>query len=164
MKKFILTYILLYVAAGLLFSKEQYIFTQISQREGFASTVNCIYTEKDGDVWVGSPNGLYRFNGSTIQHHKNPLFEDQAIYSTGTDCNGNFWILTNKNLICRKAGTDVFSKEEIPGIDSHPFYCMCNDADGVWFGGVGKIFKYDFSTGKTSIFCNIPNWNSCSFR
>ena len=31
---------------------KQYVFTQISQNEGLTATVNCIYKEKDGDVWI----------------------------------------------------------------------------------------------------------------
>ena len=46
-------------------SKDRLIFTCISQEEGLTFTVNSIYKEKDGDVWMGCPSGLYQFNGHT---------------------------------------------------------------------------------------------------
>ena len=42
-------------------AKEQYIFTQISIEEGLTSTINCIFKEKNGEVWLGTPEGLFRF-------------------------------------------------------------------------------------------------------
>ena len=47
---------------------KQYVYTQISQNEGLTATVNCIYKEKDGDVWIGTPTGLYSFNGYSLRH------------------------------------------------------------------------------------------------
>ena len=46
-------------------AKEQYIFTQVSHKEGFTSTVNCIYKETDGNVWIGSLRGYIPLTDTT---------------------------------------------------------------------------------------------------
>ena len=73
----------------MLLAQEQYIFTQISHTDGFTSYVNCIYKEKNGDVLVGSPRGLFRFNGSTIKPLKDTLFVDNEVFNINIDGKGN---------------------------------------------------------------------------
>ena len=101
---FFILYALLIASAAVLSGKEQFIYTQISRKEGLTSTVNCIYKEKDGDVWLGTPNGLYRFNGYELIHFTDSLTKDRNIYRISKDKNGNFWVLTNDWVLCRKAG------------------------------------------------------------
>ena len=71
MKRNILGLLILFlISVYSLTAAEQFIYTRISTREGLASTVNSIYKEKDGDVWLGTPKGLYTFNGHRIKHNE----------------------------------------------------------------------------------------------
>ena len=64
MKNISLTLILLTLCTSMSFAaNKQYVYNQIAQSKGLTATVNCIYKEKDGEVWVGTPTGLYSFNG-----------------------------------------------------------------------------------------------------
>ena len=88
--------------------KEKFIYTQISRNEGFTSTVNCIYKENHGDVWLGTPNGLYHFNGYTLNHYEDSLLADKSIFRFNEDKNGNIWILTDDWPIYRKKGSKSY--------------------------------------------------------
>lgn len=134
------------------FAIEQYVFTRISQKEGLTSTVNCIYKEQEGDVWIGAPNGLFRFNGKTLSR-----YEDKAL-SGGVneillDKEGNFWVLTSSGLICRRQDEESFKDVTSPE-DSIPvpYYCSLRDEEGVWFGGDGRLARYSYSTKELEIF------------
>lgn len=164
MKRLFLICSILFLTAEMLLSKEQYIFTQISHTDGFTSYVNCIYKEKNGDVLVGSPRGLFRFNGSTIKPLKDTLFVDNEVFNIDIDGKGNLWILTNNYLACRRTGEKQFSKVDIPDCDAQSFHSMCHDDNDAWFAGMGKIFRYNYATGKTSLFCTIPDQESYAFN
>ncbi len=103
MNKTILSSVLLFLLASVISAQEKYIYTSISKKEGLTSTVNSIYKEKDGDVWVGTPNGLYSFNGHMLHSHQDSVFTGRRVFRTETDRNGDLWILTNRWPI-RKSG------------------------------------------------------------
>ena len=131
MKRIVLSlYIILstlYLNAG-----EQYIYTKISNQNGLTSTVNCIYKEKDGVVWLGTPRGLYSFNGYNIKHFNDSLFIGRAVYDIEEDLKGGIWVLTDRGIIHRKRGEEVFNvvscvqEKETPSLMS-----MCQDEDGL---------------------------------
>lgn len=134
-------------------AKEQFIYTQISRNEGLTSTVNSIYKEKEGDVWLGTPSGLYRFNGNSLHHYSDTLFKGRRVFYAGEDPRGNFWVLTNRWILIRKAGEDMFHllKDETEEKE-YPIHSLCIDDDGVWLGSNGKIFRYSYSDSRMSLF------------
>ena len=69
MKRLFLIAVLSVLTLPALVAKEKYVYTQIGRKEGLTSTVNCIYKEKDGDVWIGTPVGLFSFDGYTLKNH-----------------------------------------------------------------------------------------------
>ena len=139
MKRLLLTFALSLLCA-VLSSKEQYIFTQISQNEGLTSAVNCIYKEKDTDVWIGTQNGLYSFNGKTVRMHDDPLVKGRRILKIHADRNNNMWILTERYLLRKSADEDLF-RQMTPQDLENPFHGLCHDEEGVWFGCNDKIFR-----------------------
>lgn len=143
MKKLILTAAFLFTQLSLFSLNSQYIYSQISYKEGLSSTVNCIYKEQDGEVWIGTPNGLYSFNGFSLRHHENPNFETRRVYQIGMDKQGIMWAMTEKHLLRRNAENDIF--ERVTSADTlvrRPFYCMLPDDEGIWIGGMGKLYRY----------------------
>lgn len=159
MKRHLLTILLLIAPFCTIFSNEQFIFKQISQKEGLTATVNSIYKEYDGDVWIGSPNGLYRFNGSSLYHYDDSLFNGIAVFNTDVDRNGNFWILTNRKLICRKSGEDEFKAIMTDdGLPQGPFHSICQNGDNVWFGSNGRIYRYNLKEDRLSLFSEMKEF------
>ena len=141
---------------------EQYIYTKISNQNGLTSTVNCIYKEKDGVVWLGTPRGLYSFNGYNIKHFNDSLFIGRAVYDIEEDLKGGIWILTDRGIMHRKRGEEVFNVVRCAQEKETPsFMSMCQDEDGLWFGGVGRIYRYTYKEDQLSPFCDLENRN-CS--
>lgn len=156
MKRFLLFALLIIIPFSRSASKEQFIYKRISQQDGLSATVNSIYKELDGDVWIGSPKGLYRFNGSSLHHETDSLFDGLVILRTQADDRGNFWILTNRKLICRKAGKDVFEEMKVEGAQMKgPFQSLCHNDDGVWIGSRGKIYCYMYDESQMRVFCDL---------
>ena len=133
-------------------AKEQYIYTQISHPEGLTSTVNCIYKEKDGDVWLGTPNGLYSFNGTILHHHQDSVLKGKRVFGISADRNGNFWILTNRWPILKRDNRFEVMKPEGDRSEGYPFLCLCHDDEGIWFGSNNKVFRYTYSDDSLRLF------------
>ena len=157
MKRNILGLLILFsISVFSMTAAEQFIYTRISTREGLASTINSIYKEKDGDVWLGTPKGLYTFNGHRIKHNEDSLLRDSFIYKIQEDKNGGLWVLTDNWVMHRKRGEDRFMqlKAESP-YEEAPFFSMCQDDDGIWFGSQGIIYRYTYKDERLSLFRDL---------
>lgn len=137
------------------FAKEQFIYNQISQKEGLTSTINCIYKEPGGNVWICSRNGLYRFNGDFLHHFTEKPFENKRVFSAAPDTDGNLWIMTNDHLIVKRAGSKEFEEVRSPKDSTLILLSMCCNKDYVWFGGVGRIFRYSDKDRSLTEFCKL---------
>lgn len=83
---------------------QQYIFSNYSINEGLSqSVVNCIFQDSKGYLWIGTQNGLNKFNGEAFEViNYNPLdsnsISNNWIYSITEDKNSNLWIGTKSGL------------------------------------------------------------------
>ncbi len=83
---------------------QQYIFSNYSINNGLSqSVVNCIFQDSKGYIWIGTQNGLNRFNGETFDVYSyNPVdsssISNNWIYSIAEDRDGNLWVGTKGGL------------------------------------------------------------------
>lgn len=83
---------------------QQYVFTNYSINNGLSqSVVNCQFQDSKGYIWIGTQNGLNRFNGETFDIYSyNPSdsnsISDNWIYAINEDAEGNLWIGTKGGL------------------------------------------------------------------
>ena len=158
MKRLILTALLAISTFSLVAIDKQYVYTQISQQEGLTATVNCIYKEKDGAVWIGTPKGLYSFNGYSLNHYGSQIFGSRRVFQISMDKHGNLWVLTDKHVLRRDAISETFSKvsstEDI-------FYCMTPDNEGFWIGGLNNLYRYSYSADTLAVHSEIPTSFDC---
>ena len=95
---------------------QQYIFTNYSINDGLSqSVVNCIFQDSKGYIWIGTQNGLNRFNGETFDVYSyNPVdtnsISNNWVYSIAEDTNGNLWIGTKGGLNKYQANKNNFKK------------------------------------------------------
>ena len=165
MLRFLLSLLLACLVFTQTYAKERYVYRQISQKEGLTSTVNCIYKEKDGDVWIGSPSGLYRFNGYSLIQNEEPLLVGHSIYKVSLDNNGSLWVLTDSHLLRSRSDEEGFRKITIPSTDKKlPFYSLHHEEDCIWFGSIGKLFRYSYDDDSVSLFCETVNMPEFIFR
>jgi len=81
-------------------------FEWISDKDGLSqNTVRCIMQDKQGFIWLGTINGLNRYNGKEfiVMLPKNGNFAslpDNRIRSMQEDRNGYIWIRTTADIFC----------------------------------------------------------------
>lgn len=147
------------------FSHEQLIFTQLSQKDGLSTTVNNIFMEDQGDAWISTPGGLFHFNGSILHKVQNSLLEGCSVTQTDMDSKGNHWIITNAGILRRDPEDGSFEKISIPDTEGTVlFYSLCHDDTGVYFGGNGRIYRYDYEDKQFHLLCDMQGRHSFTCR
>lgn len=156
MKRLLIAIATIIISTTTAHSKEQLIYTSISKNDGLNSTVNCIFKEKAGEVWIGSPNGLYTFNGYDLKHHNDSLFHSRSIYKIEEDRKGGIWVLTDNWVMHKKKGEEWFThlKADSP-FDEPPFYSICQDEEGIWLGSQGIIYRYTYKDERLNLFTQL---------
>ena len=166
MKRLLIAIATIIISTITTYSKEQFIYTSISKNDGLTSTVNCIFKEKDGEIWIGSPNGLYTFNGYDLKQHNDTLFRNRSIYKIEEDRNGGIWVLTDNWVMHKKKGEKSFAQLNAQSpFDETPFYSICQDEDGIWLGSQGLIYRYMHKDGQLHLFSQLEGRGAffCSY-
>lgn len=118
---------------------QQYNFTNYSINEGLSqSVVNCIFQDSRGYIWLGTQNGLNRFDGATFEvYNFNPFdtnsISNNWIYAIDEDSDGNLWVGTkgglNKYLIGQNHFQRIKYETESSYVDTRYIYdvaCLSN--------------------------------------
>ena len=81
---------------------EQYPFRVYDQSVGLANpTVQAIESDPDGFLWIGTANGLFRYDGSRFRLYSEGL-PGKRITSMLTTPDGTLWVATDKGLARRR--------------------------------------------------------------
>ena len=95
---------------------QQYAFTNYSINNGLSqSVVNCIFQDSKGYIWIGTQNGLNRFNGEAFDvyiynPHDSNSISNNWIYAIAEDKDGNLWIGTKGGLNKYLANQNKFKR------------------------------------------------------
>lgn len=118
-----------------------YVFQNYSIAEGLShKTVNCILQDRQGFVWVGTSDGLNRFDGHTFKkYHKTPddslSLQTNEITCIAEDSSGTIWLSTNIGYYCYTPRNDAFYKIKMPGIAQNRLSeSVCVDDNGTVWG------------------------------
>lgn len=156
---------------------EDLIFEQLSTEEGLSeSVVNVILQDHLGFVWLGTQDGLNKFDGYGFTVYKNDPSDPNSlsqsyITSLFEDQQGDLWIGTDTgglNRFDRRQGS--FSRyrhdrEDSGSLSSNRISAILQDAEGVlWIGTADAgLNRFDRQTGTFIHFRNqLDNPNSLS--
>src|SRR5260370_14661950 len=114
----------------------QFVHTTWSVNDGAPSEISALAQTEDGYLWIGSPQGLFRFDGIKFEEYKpQPGAElpSHGIYSLLATPDGGLWIAfapTGLGFL-RDGSLTVFTRpEESPESQIHNYAC---DHDGrIW--------------------------------
>ncbi|MCU0287338.1 MAG: hypothetical protein MUF15_13205, partial [Acidobacteria bacterium] len=132
----------------------QYIMDTWNTDSGLhTNSVSSLLQTSDGYLWLGTEEGLLRFDGitfTTFDERNTPEITDNYIHYLYEDCDKNLWIgLRNGQLIRYKNGifTPYTGEKGFPG---NSVNCITEGPDGaIWIGSKGL---YKFQDNKFSSF------------
>jgi signal transduction histidine kinase/ligand-binding sensor domain-containing protein len=116
----------------------QFHYTAWSENDGAPSEISALAQTEDGYLWIGSPRGLFHFDGVKFEEYKpQPGVElpSHSIYSLMATPDGGLWISFDPTGLgfLRNGSLTAFTRpEELP--DS-PIHSFARDHDGrIWAG------------------------------
>ena len=134
-------------------------FEQLSLEEGLSqSVVNVLLQDRMGILWIGTEDGLNRYDGYGFKVFKpdadNPSsISDRWITSLAEDPSGYLWVGTRLGGINRyEAATGNFTRfvndESQPrGLGSNMISALLADENGMWIGTEDGLDFYDYKAG-----------------
>ncbi|HYG39483.1 MAG TPA: two-component regulator propeller domain-containing protein [Cytophagales bacterium] len=110
-----------------------------------SNEVRAIVQDNNGVFWIGTEEGLSKFNGSSFETIKNKLFEHVSIRDILIDKKGKLWIGTYGNGLITYDHKVFTQFEEKDGLLDKKISSIAEDKKGnIWLGTItGGLFKYD---------------------
>lgn len=140
-------------------ANEKYVYTLLNSGNRYLPMANCIYKEKNLYVWIGTDKGAYRFDGvgykSYTRDDVNNYIPGNIVNGMFIDKVGNFWIITDTGIGLYDRNNDRFENVDINGLKDVNVFSYCVAEDGVYFGTIGNIYKYDYNQKKIYLFYKI---------
>ncbi|HEY6162495.1 MAG TPA: two-component regulator propeller domain-containing protein [Bacteroidia bacterium] len=93
--------------------------------------ITCIYCRSNGEVWIGTPKGILRYDGYAFipVNTENSALPDEHITSMQEDANGDLWIGTCKGLV-KVHGSKYFVYDHHNSQLSNDRVCLETDERG----------------------------------
>ena len=144
--------IIIFLFTSISFSQSHSLkFEHITSDDGLSSNdIRCIIQDYKGFLWIGTQNGVNRYDGINIKIFRNVAGDSSTISSNWIntifeDKNRNLWIGTRGsglNLLIRETGK-FESWQNIPGdsnsISGNNVWCMFEDSkENLWIGTRGS--------------------------
>ncbi len=145
-----------------------FVFKQfLDGKSTMTNIVSCFLEDKDGFLWVGTMDGLKRFDGNDFtifKHDKNNLHSlaHNEIEAICEDNAGRIWIGSGQGIGYFDKKTNQFYNFKEFNKNNHICFNIVCDAKGdVWFSIRKKgLFRYSTTTKKLQNFAHNPNDNS----
>ena len=149
-------------------SWNQLNFKHLSLEKGLSQgTVNCLVQDRHGYLWIGTEDGLNRYDAYDFQVFRhNPQdsssISNSFITALHEDSRGNLWIGTLRggvNRYDRKAHRFIryqHSEDEEGSLGSNEVHCLFEDSKGqLWVGTTGGLSRFDTISEEFMTYRNV---------
>lgn len=144
-------------------------FNNLGKAEGIPdSKINCMAQDGDGFIWIGTQNGLARWDGYHIKlYHAQEAaahgLGDDLIHALHTDKSGRLWIGNLAGLFYYDRSHDDFVQVPVPfsGRDARSVtYIVSNDSGHLWAGTEDGLLSVETSSMHAERIRSIPGDNT----
>lgn len=141
-----------------------FVFKQfVNGNSTMSNIVSCFLEDKDGFLWIGTADGLKRFDGNDytlFKHDKNNVHSliHNEIEALCEDNEGRIWVGTGQGISYFDKKTNQFvNLKEFNKSNNICFNILCDEKGDVWFSIRKRgLFHYDVKTKKLQNFANNP--------
>ena len=107
--------------------------------------VRCLIQDKSGNLWIGTDNGLTKYDGKYFYHYTTKQgLNTNVINSLFEDSKGNIWFGTFNGGISRYDGRYLVTFTDKDGLPGNIVNCIFEDNSGnIWLGTKRGLSKYD---------------------
>ena len=115
------------------------VFHHLTEKDGLSyNIVNCFLKDSKGMLWIGTYNGLDKYDGAHFySYHTSPAnntLPNNTVHKLAEDKNGNIWGATDNGIFCLNRLSGYFKRYLLPSQRKWPgVYNICFGADGkIW--------------------------------
>ena len=158
-----------------------YLFKTLDAKNGLTiSSVTCIMKDSRGFIWIGTPGGLYRYDGYTFRSFQSNSQDgssllDSYVVSIQESLEGTLWIRTLSGVCIYHPQTESFERDmkqvyskmgidgDIPSlvyIDKHKNLWAVVPSKGVMAYNMQQQQHYEFGYGTDA--SSVPSGEICS--
>jgi len=111
------------------------------------NAVIAIGQDSQGFLWIGTPNGLNRYDGYRVKQYQSrsndtASLTSNSIYAIYTDSRMNMWVATAGGFNRYNSGSDNFTRMHTSGEPSLNYFAVAEDKNGtVWVGGDRGLYQ-----------------------
>lgn len=166
--KLILSTLFIFFTFCIYADNSNYLFRHYQVENGLSDNMvtGCVQ-DKNGYIWIGTRDGLNRFDGYTFKVFRNDPDESESLGSNwvtylATDMDGNLWVGTLSGLYQYNEAEESFfhiSFTANKGIESFQF----DKNNKLWLLMDGNLIQYNTSNAEFRIFSGINNQSYTSF-
>ena len=125
-----------FVCAGSTFS-DDVVYNPVDSRLLPSNHVKCLYQDSEGFIWIGTNNGLARYDGSNVISYTSHLDNYSFLYEVVEAADGRLLLATDKGLVILDRITGC-ADALIQGISVSS---LAKDTQGnIWAGGEDGLF------------------------
>ncbi len=157
-----LLFILFVLFGGHQIKADNYFFEHIALKEGLSTTVNCVYAEKNGFVWIGTQTGLGRFDGHELKRYGYQPDDEYSlphdnILHVAEDSLNNLWVLTERGVARYRRQSDDFELSRDQNGHILMANAICRTKQGVLLGGRNIIYQYNYENDSVKLLHDFSN-------
>ncbi|MDZ7741753.1 MAG: two-component regulator propeller domain-containing protein [Bacteroidota bacterium] len=142
-------------------------FRHFTVEEGLSkNNISSLYQDRFGYLWIGTSDGLNRYNGKSFKNYYHDPDDSTSILSNNIMCfaednHNKLWIGTDLGLVRYIRERDQFEEFKVPGMDSvfpgNYIRAIYFDNDSIMYLGFteGYFVKYDMAL-------NVASWHQHS--
>ncbi|MCF0146790.1 MAG: hypothetical protein HUJ77_00175 [Clostridium sp.] len=145
-------------------------FESISIHDGLSNEyVTTIFQDSQGYMWIGTKDGLNRYDGERIKIYNCYPKKDNSLSSTyitaiEEDVNGNLWIGTDNGLdfLVKESDTivrmkDIYDKYNLGNLKITSLLKSSYDENVMWVGTDNGLMKFNLKDASVQAFYHDPN-------
>lgn len=139
----------------------QFEFQHIKEKDGLSfNLINCFFQDRDGFLWVGTFDGLNRYDGSQFSKFKHNRSDPNSllhntVHDLCEDRQGNIWAIVDGGMSCYEKATGRFRNYTMVNGQVLGFCTniLCDRNGDIWFTSrrIG-LYRYTTKTGKIQYF------------
>ncbi len=150
--------------------KDNFKFSKISIEEGLSQgNVVSIYQDKNGFIWIGTEDGLNKYDGNKFNIYRSDSEDSTSISGNNIRCiqedhNGNLWIGTGSGVNLFDKNTNRFTRyhsspEANNSLSDNGIQCILEDSQKrLWVGTFnGFLNKFNAEDSTFSVIQNSTN-------
>ncbi len=135
------------VATGLARTPDDFLVRNWSTVDGVPhNTVRALIQSRDGYLWMGTANGVARFDGVrfvVFNTVNTPGLPADDIFGLYEDRSGDLWLRTRQGVVRRHNGRFNLAPRQASG-PTEGLFSFAEDADGqLWFLGIRGLARWD---------------------